>query len=119
MHLDIESRLISIPMDCYVVKRIPQNPIRRKERLSKPEVVFEKNRIKMKNVSFHYVVLEQLGDLLKKPIIDEPGYSGKLDFEIPVPYGGLGKFNEFIRTFGFEVRLEKKLMQVVGLFDRP
>lgn len=119
MHLDIESRLISIPMDCYVVKRVPQNPIQRKERLSKPEVVFEKNRTKMKNVSFHYVVLKQLEDLLKKPVIDESGYSGKLDFEIPVQYGSLGKFNEFIRTFGFEVRLEKKLMQVVGLFDRP
>lgn len=109
MHLDIESRLISIPMDCYVVKRIPQNPIRRKERLSKPEVVFEKNRIKMKNVSFHYVVLEQLGDLLKKPIIDEPGYSGKLDFEIPVQYGSLSEFNKLISILGFEIRLEKDL----------
>lgn len=109
MHLDIESRLISIPMDCYVVKRIPQNPIRRKERLSKPEVVFEKNRIKMKNVSFHYVVLEQLGDLLKKPIIDEPGYSGKLDFEIPVQYGSLSGFNKLISILGFEIRLEKDL----------
>jgi len=119
MHLDIESRLISFPMDCYVVKRIPQNPIQRTERLSKPEVVFEKNRIKMKNVSFHYVVLKQLEDLLKKTIVDESGYNGKLDFEIPVQYGNLGELNKFIRAFGFEVHPEKRLMQVVGLFDRP